>query len=377
VTDVSDNSEVGGPIFILGAMGSGTTLLRLMLDSHPRIAIPQETGFARAMMAQRYVPFWLFGDQWYGRLGYDEEAFRQHLRGFYETMFQHYAAQHGKVRWGEKTPFHVWHADQITEVFPDAVFVAIVRHSGGNVGSLQGRFKFSARHGIEHWSTTNRQLLAVAEDHPDRTVFCRYEDLVLQSEQTMRELLAWLDEPWSQQVLEHHVVHSERGTPQQVEGRTRSDHPIDTERVSKWTAAMDERGMDLLRQRTPRIAEFFGYAVDEPVPTRPLAGEGRVLMTAPEAVARLGEFRRKYKVFGSRPTPRLRDQPLDPRVMGPSESQARGKKGQGGKARKRRKGRTGAAKVRPQAQPVTTGRARQAVGGVKRVVKGVLSGARR
>ena len=30
----------GGPIFIIGCMGSGTTLIRLILDSHENIAIP-------------------------------------------------------------------------------------------------------------------------------------------------------------------------------------------------------------------------------------------------------------------------------------------------------------------------------------------------
>src|SRR5690242_21623862 len=31
--------------FIVGVPRSGTTLLRLMLDSHPQLAIPPETGF--------------------------------------------------------------------------------------------------------------------------------------------------------------------------------------------------------------------------------------------------------------------------------------------------------------------------------------------
>lgn len=31
--------------FIVGVARSGTTLLRLMLDSHPELAIPPETGF--------------------------------------------------------------------------------------------------------------------------------------------------------------------------------------------------------------------------------------------------------------------------------------------------------------------------------------------
>ena len=30
---------------IVGAPGSGTTLLRFMLDAHPDLAIPPETGF--------------------------------------------------------------------------------------------------------------------------------------------------------------------------------------------------------------------------------------------------------------------------------------------------------------------------------------------
>ncbi len=46
-----------GPIFIIGAMGTGSTLLRLMLDSHDDIAIPQETGFMRAYNAHQYIPF--------------------------------------------------------------------------------------------------------------------------------------------------------------------------------------------------------------------------------------------------------------------------------------------------------------------------------
>ena len=36
------------PIFIVGMPRSGTTLLRLMLDAHPALAIPPETGPAAA-----------------------------------------------------------------------------------------------------------------------------------------------------------------------------------------------------------------------------------------------------------------------------------------------------------------------------------------
>jgi len=38
--------------FIVGAPRSGTTLLRMMLDAHPLLAIPPETGFAGILAAQ-------------------------------------------------------------------------------------------------------------------------------------------------------------------------------------------------------------------------------------------------------------------------------------------------------------------------------------
>src|SRR5918992_4716284 len=97
--------ETPGPIFIMGAMGSGTTLLRLMLDSHERIAIPRETGFMRAFNAQKFIPFKWSGRNWFTRLGWTEEEFEQHLRAFYETAFQRLLDEHGKTRWGDKTPY--------------------------------------------------------------------------------------------------------------------------------------------------------------------------------------------------------------------------------------------------------------------------------
>ena len=63
-------TEVPAPVFVVGSMRSGSTMLRLMLDSHPRIAIPSETGFMGAAAATHRIPDWTFGDGWYERLGW-------------------------------------------------------------------------------------------------------------------------------------------------------------------------------------------------------------------------------------------------------------------------------------------------------------------
>lgn len=267
-------SRRSGPIFIVGAMGSGTTLLRLILDSHENIAIAQETGFMRAVLANKWIPFWKFGGEWYGRLGVTEEELDQHLRELYGALFASFAQRQGKTRWGDKTPYHTWHLREAARVFPDAVFVAAVRHPGAVASSLHERFKYDWPKSVGHWMRSNMELLHRAGELGDRFALCRYEDLVLQPELTVRELLEWLGEPWSPRVLQHHVVHSERGTPARVEGRTRSDVPIDASRIARWTDSMDADGYRELRERAGALAAFFGYSIDEPTATEPLLANG-------------------------------------------------------------------------------------------------------
>src|SRR4051812_17869616 len=52
---VAMTAEVGAPPFpfVIGAPRSGTALLRLILDSHPDLAIPPETGFLAAINLDR------------------------------------------------------------------------------------------------------------------------------------------------------------------------------------------------------------------------------------------------------------------------------------------------------------------------------------
>ena len=110
--------------FVVGVPRSGTTLLRLMLDAHPELAIPPETHFIPAVIRacrrgaspdevaaamtghRRWADFGIDVDELLSRLralGGPEPG--PALRAFYEL----YAARQGKQRWGDKTPWHAWH----------------------------------------------------------------------------------------------------------------------------------------------------------------------------------------------------------------------------------------------------------------------------
>jgi hypothetical protein len=279
-----------GPIFIIGAMGSGTTLLRLMLDCHPNIAISPETGFMRAYNAHQFIPFKWSGRNWARRLGWSREELDRELAAFYERLFTRYMERHGKQRWGEKTPLHTFHVDAMARLYPEAVFVGVVRHPGGEVASCMSRFGHSFGRATYHYLRYTKEVARQAARYGDRFAVVRYEDVVLQPERSLRDLLEWLGEPWSDQVLRHDTIQAERSHKLRVEGGTRVDQPIDTSRIAKWTTTLDEPQRRKVARRLGRLGEFFGYSMADPAALEPVGAGGSPLMRGEEIDARIDRF---------------------------------------------------------------------------------------
>ena len=299
------------PLFILGSQGSGSTLLRLMLDAHPNIAIPQETGFLRLVTAHRWVPFWELGGNWHQRLGMTDADLDRRLGEMYGGMFAAYAAQQGKRRWGEKTPFHMWHIEDMVRLFPDAVFIGIVRHPLSAIASVSRRFDRKMHRAIGHWTGTTRELVHQSASLGDRLRVVRYEELTRSPEPVLRELLGWLGEPWSDDVLAHHVVSRRSHGTTVVEGNTRADQPVDAGRIDKWQDWLGEADRQRVSDKTLPWARFLGYGDVPGAPLVPLTSDGRLLASGSD----LGARRTLFPDLDFSPPPRpRREDPLRPRT---------------------------------------------------------------
>jgi hypothetical protein len=243
----------------------------------------------RIYAAMRSTPFKWSGRSWAKRLGWTDEELDEEARAFFDRIFRRYADAHGKGRWGEKTPQHLWHMARMRRVFPDAVFIGIVRHPGASTASNMRRFRHPATWAITH---TRRYLMEVArqaERFPQRMVTVRYEDLVQNPEQVMRELLDWLGEPWSDAVLQHHEVQGKR-EHDRVEGLTRADEPIDPTRIARWTEGVKPGDRKLIAQRLRRIGAVFGYSFRDPTALEPLNVHGSLLWGGPDVTPRIERF---------------------------------------------------------------------------------------
>ena len=128
------------PVLVLGVSRSGTTLLRVILDRSPGIAIPDESFFV-PLLARRHgctVDAARFLDDvariptiraW--GVGPEDVAprVRQGMptRDAIAAIFEAYADRAEKPRWGDKTPMYMRHLPLLERLFPDAQYVHLVR----------------------------------------------------------------------------------------------------------------------------------------------------------------------------------------------------------------------------------------------------------
>jgi Sulfotransferase family len=204
------------PIFIIGCGRSGTTLLRMMLDSHARLSCGEETKFLQDLER-------LLTSHWplLATYGLERGWWLERIRGFYTGFQAEYLARRGKQRWAEKSPGYTLHLDFINELFPDAQYVHLIRDGRDVVASYRDRWGYRAalRAANSIWPAFVRTARAFGASLPaERYHELRYEALVADPEATMRALLGFLGEAWDPQVLRYDQV--EHDTTERYEAFT-------------------------------------------------------------------------------------------------------------------------------------------------------------
>ena len=189
------------PIFIVGCHRSGTTLLRLLLDSHPHISCGPETGFLTDFARITRDPMWPHLRQY----GFPKEYWHRKVAELFDSFQSDYACARGKVRWAEKTPNYALHLDYINELFPTCQVLHIIRDGRDVVASHLDRWGYiSAVKATRKWPLYIDRTRRVGARLPaTRHREVRYEDLVGDTEAVMRKLLDFLGEPWDEGVLQY------------------------------------------------------------------------------------------------------------------------------------------------------------------------------
>jgi protein-tyrosine sulfotransferase len=206
------------PIFILSCERAGSTLLRYIFDTHPRVCSPAQLYLGELCRSLYRSIYYSLGQT----VSVESEAERDSLvmgetRRIITEFMGRYASAKGKEVWCEKTTDNLKHVGLLDEVFPDAKFVCLYRNCMDVTHSnLEGsRFGFmpeltsyiqqnpenTVAAMVNSWIEKTNRLLQFERTHPSKCFRIKYESIVLEPSQTLQSLFLALGLEWSESLL--------------------------------------------------------------------------------------------------------------------------------------------------------------------------------
>src|SRR6478735_10601641 len=277
--------EINKPIFVVGSPRSGTSILTWCLGQHPNmfpvpesnwmgefalnIASSYQIGAARdnrtilsAMDISRAEFFANFGHAINDLI----LAHRKHLerkRDLEGTFDREHSTSEPKARWVDGTPEYSLHICGLRKLFPEALFIHIVRDVSSVVRSMLNFHRIAGTHLVaneeeayKYWLRTVRACLKAEQAYGPNVVYrLRYMALVENAESALRSLLEFLGEPYSAKCLE---PLSERINSSNVPADFKSD-----DSSADALIVEEARRLSVEIEQTPQPTEISLAAADE------------------------------------------------------------------------------------------------------------------
>jgi LPS sulfotransferase NodH len=286
------------PFFILGCPRSGTTLLQVLVDSHPGIAIPPESflfdrfgplldtygdlanparlrALAADLLADERIRDWALDatvDELLGRVRAPSAA------GLFDALFSLYAARRHKTRWGDKTPQHALRMPELLAVYPEARIIHLVR-DGRDVAESTARIAIGpcsilaiARR-WKHYMDTVRT--AAAGLPPSQFLEVRFEDLVRDPGGIRRRIMDFIGEddskcpPVDQDLPETGTRERSAGYAHHASLRS----AITAGKIGVFRTALTPRQIELFEAVAGDVLVRHGYGLSVAHPRPPTAAE--------------------------------------------------------------------------------------------------------
>lgn len=260
VINQSVNEEVL-PVFLIGTFRSGTTLFRYLLDSHSRLCCPPETKFLVHLAAMREAASTA---EAFEHLGFDESFVRHQMRSFANGIYGTHLGAMNKEVLIDKTPEYVrilpfldWLYEgkcKYVLIFRNGLDVAHSMYSTHIEPIEDGKTIDSA---FEYWKTDTQIMLNWMNEHPDRCHKVVYNKLCDQTEETLRQVMAFSGLEFESGQLNWYDHEHSRGA-EDIKARRQRKINKSVHNYREWP---DSTVLDL-KQRSAELHTAIGYDPD-------------------------------------------------------------------------------------------------------------------
>lgn len=278
--------RIDRPFFIIGHPRSGTTLLRFMLDSHPRLYIPEETGFMPFLVKPKDVNKPLNfheAEKILGRIGKLNYLWRDKVSDpaeFYASLAEPTLANlisgimverdmaDSDVRWGDKTPLYIQFIPILDAIFPESQFIHVIRD--GRDTALSARAKWPERspymdlyYLLNNWVrnvNTGRNCgkwLGIRRYHE-----VLYESLVTNPQGVLESVCNFLGEDYYPEMLNHTIRANQIGPGPDKHFEVLQ--PVSTTSIGRWKIEMTNFEKKVAERVAGHTLLSLGYELDSP-----------------------------------------------------------------------------------------------------------------
>lgn len=272
------------PFFIIGSGRNGSTLLASMLNQHSKLMITPEQWVLYEMI----IKFKLFNllprkdlknlivglistsdsnNDWdtdfrpvLDRL----QKIPDHqfsLRRIIHEIFTEQGRQNGQdfVSWGDKSPLNIIYLEYIYPVFNKSKFIFLIRDGRDVVSSMVKNNNRKFEFAMWKWNYSVKQYLWLKKRIPGNLLHVvRYEDLVNNTEQTLKELMQFLGFVYESSMLDY------KQSIEHLKVADKTHHKnlkkdVTSTKIGVWEKRLSDEQIDQVNEKLKTNLEKFNY----------------------------------------------------------------------------------------------------------------------
>ncbi len=204
------------PIFMIGFPRSGTTLLDTILRSHPMIDVIEEKSSVKKLVNSLSK---LTNKSFQNMNNIKEENINEIRKAYFDDLFSYTNQEDKQKIYIDKLPLNIIYIAEILRIFPNAKFIISLRHPCDCVLScFMQNFKLNASMSnfldLKDTAVTYDLIMRLLKIYKSKFNFnlyeIKYEKLILNLNDQIKNLLDFLELEWDNSILEYQKTATSR-----------------------------------------------------------------------------------------------------------------------------------------------------------------------